>query len=385
MPDPDIQPSEQQLWGLTPGVPPALVPAQVQAQVQPQVQPQQAPVITPAPSPPPPPSAIDTGVPPQTPESSRWGTEPSPDAVGKIDDNFEFNSNRQEEIKNFRNRTLSVIDHSELPPAFRREQHPEYGRLSEAEQLLSRMTNRKEISMYKPQVDAMRKRIDHEVDARDRAARTTRREQLAREDAPYMSPDAKQKVASIMDQTLQTEITDDVAKLQSKKPEVARQADYDLAVGPWTTMSKPKPGADPDEKPSATNRDYRPLRDAAASLNLHNRNLVSNEASVRYLVKLATPGGGSDEKGNQLKGYNGRYGAGATNYKVIGRDDLDNVFVEMNDGMRLRVPKQVFNQAEQARLQGVQRAKQWELNYKKSQEPGWISRTLKSIIPEKGF
>jgi len=182
-------------------------------------------------------------------------------------------------------------------------------------------------------------------------------------------------------------VTKIAGNVTSRDPPTARQSDYDLSVSPITTMSKPLPGVDPKAKPDATNRDYTPLRDAATDIAIHNRGLPG-DASVRYAIQLGTPGGGTDEKGNQLQGYNGHYGAGATNYRVIGRDDLDNVLVQMSDGKRLRVPGYTFRNLTTARQQGVQRARAWEDEYKKSQEPGLVRRALNwglSVIPEKGF
>jgi hypothetical protein len=380
MADTDLQQSEQEQWGFTPGAPPALAQADPPAMQGP------GPAPAPMPAPAPPRAgALDTGAPPQMPEASRWGTAPPPPALAQVDDNAEFENNRQDEINAYRNKQLSIIgNNDELTAGFTREQHPEFGKLVEAEAALSRIANPKEARALKPQVDLLRKRIDHEVQARDQQLRTQRREQLARDDAPYQSPDARAKTAEVIDKSLQGALSRTLAGLGAKDPATARVSDYDLTVSPLTTMSKPNPGADPKAKADGTNRDYTPLRDAATEIAVHNRGL-SNDATMTYLLKLGTPGGGTDEKGNQLRGYNGRYGAGATNYKVIGRDEVDNVLVEMDDGKRLRVPGFVFRQITTARLQGVKRAKEWENDYKKSQEPSLLGRVLKSVIPEKGF
>ena len=376
MPDPDVQASEEQLWGLTPGVPPALAPTQAQAQAQP----------APAPAAPTPaPSAIDTGVPPQVPETSRWGTEESPDRVAQVNDAEEFETNRREERRLFGSSVRSVIgDNAELPSAFRRENHPEYGKLTAAEQALAETRDPKVVRQFKPQVEQLRKKIDHEVQVRDQQARATRREQLARDDAPYTSPDARAKTAETMNTPITTAVADAVAQAGHKDPKIARQWDYNVTVSPITTMSKPKGGTSPDEKFNPANRDFTPLRDAATSIATHNRGL-SNDASVFYSIKLGTPGGGTDDKGNQVKGFNGRYGAGATNYKVVGRDDLDNWLLQMDDGKKLRVPDFEYKQFTTARLQGVKRAKEWEENYKKQQQPGLLGRALEYVIPKKGF
>jgi hypothetical protein len=183
-------------------------------------------------------------------------------------------------------------------------------------------------------------------------------------------------------------VNDSIANVGSKDPETQRRADYTLSVSPLTTMSNPKPGSDPNAKPDPTNRDYTPLRNAATDLAVHNRNLPP-EVAVRAAIQIGTPGGGTDKDGKLVPGVNGRTGAGATNYKVIGRDDLDNVMVETRDGLRLRVPGYTYRQLMLARQQGSQRAKTWEQDYKKSQEPGMLRQAidwgLKQVIPEKGF
>lgn len=367
--------SEEEKWGFTPDA-----PAVEQAQAPPQEERRPPTQLAQAA----PPAALDTRAPPQMPESAKWGLTPPPASLGQIDDNAEYEANRKAEVEAFKNRLSIIGNHEPLPPAFRREQHPEFAKLSEAEATFAQLTDKNEIRRFKPQVDALRKRIDHEVQVRDQQARITRREQLANADAPYTSPENRARTADVISKSLGDAVTANVGNLGSRDPAIARQADYDLAVSPLTTLSRPKPGMDPKAKPDGTNRDYTALRDAVTDISVHNRG-VSNEAAVNYVLKIGTPGGGTDEKGNNVVGYNGRYGAGATNYKVIGSDDLDNVMVQMNDGKVLRVPGQTFRQLMIARLQGVQRAKQWEIDYKKSQEPGILGRVLKSVIPEKGF
>lgn len=333
-------------------------------------------------------------------EAQKWGTEPAldtgpppvpqqgPVTQEPIDDAREFDINKQSEIDAFSKNKLSVIDYKPLPDAFPREQHPEWGKLQTSKEMLSQIADPKEAKALEPMVRRMEMRINRDVEQRNRQLTTTRREQLARDDAPYQSVEARDKTASAMAAHVGTAVNDTIANLGSNDPPTQRLADYNLTVSPLTTMSRPKPGTDPKAKPDATNRDYGPLRDAATSLATHNRSLPDGESAVRYAIKLGTPGGGTDDKGKPIPGHNGRFGAGATNYKVIGRDDLDNVLVEMDDGKRLRVPGDTFRTLTTARQQGAQRARQWELDYKKSQEPGMLRRAMNwglSVIPEKGF
>jgi len=388
MPDPaDV--SEEQLWGLAPDAPPQIAQA-------------------------PPPARTPAPVVPQRPvisEAQRWGTEalpgqtrdapyaldvgPPPTAMQgpttqqSVDDAREWDIAKQEEIKAYQSNPLSITDYSPVPPAFTREQHQDWTRYQQAQEVLNRMqvSDPKQFRLFKPQVDQMRKRIDTEVKARDTQLAKVRQETLKRDDAPYQSPEARDKTASVLETHVTKEIDKTIAKATSGNPKLQREGDYDLTVSGITTLSKPLPGKE-KEKPNATNRDYTPLRDLSTDLATHNRGLP-NDAAVRYGIMLATPGGGTDENGNPIPGYNGRFGMGATNYKVIGRDDLGNVLVQMSNGQRLRVPPMSYRTAMTARQQGAQRARTWEDEYKKSQQPGMIRRAidwgLKSVIPEKGF
>jgi hypothetical protein len=381
--------SEAELWGLTPNTPPP--PATGQGP------PAQVPVQTP------PPPLVQS-------EAQRWGTEampgqtrPAPYALdtgappipqqgpitqAHVDDAREWDINKQEEIDAFTKNKLSVLDYKQLPDAFTAQQHPEWGKLQTSKEMLSQVTNPKEAKGLEPLVRRLETRIQHDVEQRNKQLTTTRREQLARDDAPYQSVEARDKTAAAMTQHVGTTINDVIANVGSNDPKTARQADYDLTVSPIMTMSRPKPGADTKAKPDATNRDYTPLRDAATNLAIHNRSLPDGASAVRYAIKIATPGGGTDDNGKPVAGYNGRLGMGAANYKVIGRDDLDNVLVQMDDGKRLRVSGDTYRNLLTARQQGAQRARQWEADYKKSQEPGLVRRAMNwglSVIPEKGF
>jgi hypothetical protein len=334
-----------------------------------------------------------TGRPLETPQAIKVGAPPVPadrSAITQehVDDNHEWARANEDEINAYTKNKLSVLDYKPLPDAFTAEQHPEYGKLQTSKEMLSQITNPKEAKALEPMVRRMEARINHDVEQRNKQLTTTRREQLARDDAPYQSVEARDKTASAMATHVGTAVTNTTADLASNNPAAARQADYDLTVSPLMTMSRPKPGSDAKAKPDATNRDYGPLRDAATALATHNRSLPDGEAAVRYAIKLGTPGGSIDDKGKSTPGYNGRHGMGATNYKVIGRDDLDNVLVEMDNKVRLRIPGDTYRNLLTARQQGAQRARQWELDYKKSQEPGLVRRAMNwglSVIPEKGF
>lgn len=374
MPDP----SEADLWGLKPDAP-ASPP----------------PMATPAPL--------------NFSEGQKWGTEAlpgqtraAPHALATdapliqsgpvnqqaLDDAREFDLSKKEEIDAYQNNRLSVIDYSPLPDAFTREQHQDWNRLKQAEDVLARIqaANPKEYRLFKPQVDQMRRRIDNDVKARAEQGNRTRREQLARDDAPYQSVEQRDKTSAAMETHVGSTVTKIAGDLASNNTATARQADYDVTVSPITTMSKALPGKE-SEKPNATNRDYTPLRDAATDIAIHNRGMPPDKAT-RYAIIIGTPGGGTNEKGEQVPGFNGRRGMGATNYKVIGRDDLGNVLVQMNDGQRMRIPGQTFKALAKARQQGEQRAREFETKYKQSQEPGMIRRAINwgvSKIPETGF
>ena len=368
-------------WGLTPNPPPANG--------------QPLPASTPAPQ-------FNIS------ESQRWGTEqmpgqqprPAPYALDtspppvpagplgqqSVDDAREFDRNRQEEIEAYK-RPLSVLDWSELPAAYSREQHPEWSKLQTAKEMAANITNPKERVQADRLVNQLERRINNEAKAQDQDRARVRREQLANKDAPFTSPEARQKTAEVMNSAVGTVMNNTFGNLTSRDPALARQSDYDLMTSPIMTMSIPKPGSDPKAKPAADNRDFTPFVEAATSIAVHNRNLP-NEKAARAVMIMASPGGGTDEQGKQQPGFNGRTGSGATNYKVLGRDDLGNVMVQLVDGTRLRVPGETFRNLSTARQQGVQRARTWETEYKKSQEPGMIRRAVNwglSVIPEKGF
>lgn len=381
--------SEAELWGLTPTPPPTgggqptPTPTPTQTTTQPPVVQSEAqqwgteamPGQTRAA-----PYALDTG-PPPVPQQG-------PITQQHVDDAREFDINKQSEIDAYTKNKLSVADFKPLPDAFNKEQHPEWGKLQTSKEMLSQITNPKEYKALEPMVRRMESRIAHDVDQRNKQQTAERRVKMQHEDAPYQSVEERDKTASAMNTHVTTAVNDTIANIGSNDPPTQRQADYNLTVSPLMTMSKPKPGADPKAKPDAMNRDYTPLRNASTSLAIHNRSLPDGESAVRYAIKIGTPGGGTDDKGKPIPGHNGRYGMGATNYKVIGRDDLDNVLVEMDDGKRLRVPGDTFRNLSIARQQGAQRARQWELDFKKSQEPGWVRQQINkglSLIPEKGF
>lgn len=392
MADPDFGMNQEELWGLKPEAPPT-TPTQL-----PQQAPQQRPALpdisesqrwgtTAMPGQTrPAPYAFDTGAPP-TP-----GYDPSkaPPSQAQVDDAREWDLNKEQEINAYATNRLSTTDYRPLPDAVTPQQHPDWQNLQIAKERLAQQDPRT-IKRLTPQLNKWEADINAQTKAANSKAMAERRVKLQHEDAPYQSVEQRQKTADVVSQAVGKEVDAIGANVNSRDQASARQADYNLAVSPVTTMSRPLPGAEKD-KPNSTNRDYTLLRDAATDIAVHNRHLPDANAAVRYVIKLGTPAGGTDEKGNQGQGFNGRYGAGATYYKVIGRDDLDNVLVQFDDGMRLRVPGYTYRQTMLARQQGMQRGRAWEENYKKSQEDDWGQRIkqgidwgLKTFIPSKGF
>jgi hypothetical protein len=129
-------------------------------------------------------------------------------------------------------------------------------------------------------------------------------------------------------------------------------------------------------KPDGT-FDYTPLRDAVTSIAMLNG--ISIEQATNYTLGIGSPIGHDDKTGAPLPGYNGRKGAGGASYKVIGRDVRDRPVIELEGGIRLRVPAETLDQLVKAREKGYLAAKQWEADRKKQGEPGLVGQTFNWI------
>lgn len=384
MADPNV-PSEAEQWGLTPDAPPT-IPQQPQQQQKPQ------------------PSPLNLS------EPQRWGTEPMPGETrsapyglntgpppvkegapivqSDVDDAREWDRSKQAEIDAYtRGPVLSGTDYKPIPQQNTVEQHQDYQRYMNAQQMLGSITDRKERTELGGMIKQLGQRIQHDTDQKNRLALQAHKEQLAAQDAPYQTVEARDKTVSAMTQHVTNVLNDTFARAGSNNASENRQASFDMGASPIITMSRPKPGTNEKDPPTAENRDYSTLIAAAADLATHNRKFVNNADAVRAIIRMGTFGGGTGQDADQ-SGFNGRKGMGAANYRVIGRDASDNFLVEMNNGVRLRVPPDTMRLIVNSRQQSAQRARQWQTDYDKSQQPGLFRQGLNEVlklIPEKGF
>ena len=325
------------------------------------------------------PHALDTAPPP---------VPPGPPVQSAVDDAREWDRSKEDEITAFsKGPPLSVTDYKPVPETYSEQQHPMYERYTNAQGMVSQLTDKRERAEGDKMVKQMGDRIKADTAAKNRQATAAHREQMARDDAPYQTVEARDKTVGAMTTHVTNVLNDTFGRSQSNDPTEQRQASFDMSASPIITMSRPKPGTNEKDPPSAENRDYSTLVAAASDLAVHNRKFVNNADAVRAIIRMGTFGGGTGKDADQ-PGFNGRKGMGAANYKVIGRDVSDNFLVEMNNGVRLRVPPDTMRLIVNSRQQSAQRARQWQTDYDKSQQSSLFRQGLNEVlklIPEKGF
>jgi len=211
--------------------------------------------------------------------------------------------------------------------------------------------------------------MNADLKAENLETRKRHEEELKKADAKWEDPAEREKNAGVVGNHIDTVARETEAWAKHKDPVIRKQNDYDFKVGPLTTMRRAKPDG---------TYDYQPLRDATNTIIMLNGGL-SNEKALQNALRLGSPVGFDDKTGQPLYGYNGRRGAGAANYKVLGRDMRNNVVVEMNDGTKLRMPPSLLDEFVNARERGYANAREWEKKNKAAQEPGLIGRAYNEV------
>jgi hypothetical protein len=312
------------------------------------------------------PGALQTTPPPGlTPE-----VKPQPE----FDDESEYQASLKQEADLYKKNLLDADGRQPLLGGLSPEQHPEWSKLQEAKQLFSQLTNPKEMKAFEPRIRALERKVQVDMQAQERRVRQQHTEELRRLDAPREDVKKRDETAGIMGQHIDSFAAEIANNKASRDPATARKADFDIATSPLTTMAKKKPD---------DTMDYTPLRNAVTSIATYNRNLP-NEMAVKYALAIGSPVG-TDEKGQPVPGQNGIKGKGATSYKVLGQDARGNYLLEFPDQKVLRVPSDTYYALGQARTAGYAQMKKWEQAQAEAAKPGLIERTMKRIIPEKGF
>ena len=239
-----------------------------------------------------------------------------------------------------------------------------YGKLSKAER-----------PAFKPLVDGLKAQIINETKAANAKVRDQQKVEASQADAPYENTTARLRTGETISSLIDTVTGDYTERAKDRDPKIAQQADFTIKTSPLTTMAiKRRDGT----------MSYEPLRDTATSLVTLNPRLAPDVA-IRTVLSLASPVG-FDDSGKPAAGVNGKTGAGAKNYQVIGRDVRDNYLIVTRDGQHLRVDPDTMASINQTRTLGYKAAKQWHVDQNKTaNEPDWLTRAYRAIIPGKGF
>jgi hypothetical protein len=188
-------------------------------------------------------------------------------------------------------------------------------------------------------------------------------------DAHYEDPEKRDRTANAVQGHIEAEHKNIEAWSKHNDPKIKLKYDYSLKTSPLTTMVN----IGPDGK----TRDYRAIRDATTSIVMLNK--LSNDQATQALLKIGSPVGFDDKTQLPLTGYNGQRGAGGQNYKVIGQEIRGNVAIELSGGQKLRIPVQVLNDLETARMKGYELEKIWKKQQQENAKPSWLGRTLQTI------
>ena len=380
-----VQPSESSLWAVDPNATP-VSPAAATGTVA-------APPSAAAPSPAP------TVVPerPQIGEGQLWGTQaldttatpvtsgtpgaattPAPTGPKPLWDDAEELRLADEE----RQKALGQkVSHDDTPVSDRIDlkSHPQYGDAVRGRELIAKLPIGKARTAYQTQQNKLEKKIEDDLKAQATEAKKARAEELKLQNEPYTSVEQREKNIGIVGGHVQTLAQTKAEDAKVGTPEEQKQKDYNYRVSPFTTMGTRRKDKDGNEIV-----DYRPFNLAAGSIASLNKGLPA-EVAADVVYIMGSPAGGTNDKGEPVKGANGRTGAGATSYKITGRDESGMVRVKLPDGRSIRIDEYSLNQIEKARLRGWKEAQAWENEQKEKAKPGLGARILKSIIPGKGF
>jgi hypothetical protein len=295
---------------------------------------------------------------------------------------YEEHESAKRQAQDIYDKNLLSHDDSNTPikPAIRREDHPLAADLKRAGDIIESLPNvtkqdQARRKTYEAQYNRMAARIDRDTKAAEDQAKKARQEELKALNSNYENVPARDKTAEVM----KTHVDNYKTDLQNKVDANDQQAAFSLRISPLTTM-----GTERKDKEGNKVMDYTPLRDASARIALLNKD-ISNEAAVKYAVAIGSYAGGTDEKGNHVPGRNGRYGSGATNYTVLGKDESGMYKIKMADGRTLRVDKYTMDQFDNARIRGAQEAAAWEKEQREKARPTIGGRILRAVIPPKGF
>jgi len=380
-----IQPSEASIWGLDPNATP--------------VGPAAVPAGTAAPPSALPPSAVpaaDPNVRPQISESQLWGTQaldttatpvtPAPGApTTPAPTGPKPLWNDDEELKladEDRQRALGQrVSHDDTPisDVLDYKSHPQYGDAVRGRELIATLPIGKARTAYQTQQNKLEAKIKADVKAEADNAKKARAEELKAQNEPYTSVEQREKNVGIVGGHVQTLAQTQAEDLKVGTPEEQKQKDYAFRTSPLTTMGTKRKDKDGNEVV-----DYRPFNLAAGTIASLNKGLPAEEAA-RVVLMMGSPAGGTNEKGEPIIGVNGRQGAGATSYKIVGKDESGHIRVKLADGRSIRLDQYSLDQIEKARLRGWKERQVWLDEQKEKDKPGLGTRILKSIIPGKGF
>ena len=287
-------------------------------------------------------------------------------------DKLELDEARREAARAY-NDPNNVLSHSNnyipIRQVTKPEEHPLYERHRKLVEEVWPTLTPQQRQQYGPARRQMEDRMNADLKAQNLEVRKRHEEELKKTDAKWEDANEREKNAAVIGGHVDTKAAETEAWSKHKDPVIRLQHDFDLKVGPLTTMRRLKPDG---------TFDLVPLRDATNTIVMLNGGL-SNEQALQHALRLGSPVGFDDKTGAPLPGYNGRKGLGAANYKVIGRDVRNNVVVEMNDGTKLRMPPQVLDTFVDARKRGYEEAKKWEKDRKAAGEPGLVCRTFNRV------
>jgi hypothetical protein len=309
--------------------------------------------------------ALDTGKPP-TP-----GVKP-PDDVNDFEELKAADLEEEARYKELRSHrgNYDLLKDTVDPKA-----HPLYPKLERAQQLFNGMT-KQEQARWKPQIQSLGRQIMAETKAQNDKVKAELKVQAIQADAPYEDTTKRERTGTTIGTHIDEVAGDNKAKAEDRDPKIAAQGEFNIVVSPLTTMSNKKRDGTVS---------YEPLRDAATAIATLNGRMQPDVA-VKHVMSMATPYGWDPETGKALTGFNGKRGAGARTYQVIGRDIRDNYLVVTKDGTHLRVDPDTMAQIRQAHSLGYKAGQKWMADRKaKADQPDWLTRQLNSIIPGKGF
>ena len=341
---------------------------------------QRLPAAAPSPvqAPPAPPTGqgdqlgVQTGTPPPAPTPEQVKQQTAAEAADDMEQQKAADLEEEQQYKTLRSHHGN---YDILKDNVTADSHPDTPKLQRALELYSKLgKGDPAIKQYKPLIDGLKAKINTETKAQNDKVNAARKVEAAQADAKYEDVNQRERTYGTIGTIVDTVAGDYGDRAKDRDPKVAQASDFTVKTSPLTTMSiKKRDGT----------VSYEPLRNAATSIATLNGRMPP-DAAVNHVLSMASPLG-FDDKGKPLTGVNGKTGAGATTYQVIGRDVRDNYLVVTNDGTHLRVDPDTMAQVRQARQMGWRAAKQWQTDQKKAAEPDWLTRTYRSVIPGKGF